>query len=39
MKTIGDFDVRWSALLSPRGGGVHADIVWKVTIFGEFCAY
>ena len=32
VKTIGDFDGRWSAALSPREGGVHVDIVWEVTV-------
>ena len=32
VKTIGDFDGRWSALLSPREGGVHIDIMWEVTV-------
>jgi hypothetical protein len=32
VKTIGDFDGRWSASLSPRDGGVHVDIVWEVTV-------
>ena len=32
VKTIGDFDGRWSALLSPREGGVHIDIIWEVAV-------
>jgi hypothetical protein len=32
VKTVGDFDGLWSATLSPRGHGVHVDIVWQVTV-------
>ena len=32
VKTIGDFDGRWSAVLSPREGGVHIDIIWEVAV-------
>lgn len=32
VKTIGDFDGRWSAFLTPREGGVHVDFVWVVTV-------
>ena len=32
VKSTGDFDGLWSATLSPRGGGVHVDIVWEVTV-------
>jgi hypothetical protein len=32
VKTIGDFDGRWSAFLSPPEGGVQIDIIWEVTI-------
>jgi hypothetical protein len=32
VKTIGDFDGRWSAMLSQRDEGVHVDIVWEVTV-------
>lgn len=32
VKTIGDFDGRWSASLSPDEGGVDVDIVWEVTV-------
>lgn len=32
VKTVGDFDGRWSAELSPRDGGVRVDLVWEVTV-------
>jgi Polyketide cyclase / dehydrase and lipid transport len=32
VKTIGDFDGRWSAVLTPCGSGVHVDLVWEVTV-------
>jgi hypothetical protein len=32
VKTVGDFDGRWSAFLAPREGGVHVDLVWEVTV-------
>src|SRR5271165_6255262 len=32
VKTIGDFEGLWSATLSPRGSGVHVDLVWQVTV-------
>jgi hypothetical protein len=32
VKTIGDFDGRWSAFLTPREGGVHVDLVWEITV-------
>jgi hypothetical protein len=32
VKTIGDFDGRWSAALTPREGGVHVDLVWEVSV-------
>jgi len=32
VKTIGDFDGRWSAFLSSCEGGVHVDMVWEVTV-------
>jgi uncharacterized protein YndB with AHSA1/START domain len=38
VKTIGDFDRRWSAFLTPREGGVHVDLVWEVTVLRRSCA-
>jgi hypothetical protein len=32
VKTIGDFDGRWSAFLTSREGGVRVDLVWEVTV-------
>jgi hypothetical protein len=32
VKTIGDFEGRWSAVLVSRDGGVHVDLVWEVTV-------
>ncbi|MCX7899412.1 MAG: SRPBCC family protein [Methylocystis sp.] len=32
VRTIGDFDGRWTALLSPKDGGVHVDLIWEVTV-------
>ncbi len=32
VKTVGDFDGRWSAILEQREGGVHVDIIWEVTV-------
>jgi hypothetical protein len=32
VRTVGDFDGRWSATLTPRDGGVHVDLVWEVTV-------
>lgn len=32
VKTIGDFDGRWSASLSRHNGGAHVDIIWEVTV-------
>jgi hypothetical protein len=32
IKTRGDFDGRWTAMLLPRDGGVHVELVWEVTV-------
>lgn len=32
VRTIGDFDGRWTASLSQREGGVRVDLVWEVTV-------
>jgi hypothetical protein len=31
-KTVGDFDGRWSAMLTARGKGTHVDLIWEVTL-------
>jgi hypothetical protein len=32
VKTTGDFDGRWRAVLSPMGVGTRADLTWEVTV-------
>jgi hypothetical protein len=32
VKTVGDFEGLWTAVLSQRGTGVHVDLVWQVTV-------
>ena len=32
VKTIGDFEGLWSAMLSQWGSGVHVDLVWQATV-------
>jgi hypothetical protein len=32
VRTIGDFEGRWSATLSARAKGVHIDLIWEVTV-------
>ncbi len=32
VKTTGDFDGRWRAVLSPMGNGTRADLTWEVTV-------
>jgi hypothetical protein len=32
VKTSGDLDGRWIAILLPRQGGVHVDLLWEVTV-------
>lgn len=32
VKTTGDFDGLWRAVLSPSGSGTHVDLTWEVTV-------
>ena len=32
VNVTGDFDGKWSAMLSPSSGGTHVDIDWEVTV-------
>lgn len=32
VKTSGDFDGKWRAVLSPKNGGTHVDLTWQVTV-------
>jgi hypothetical protein len=32
VKTSGDFDGRWRAVLSPQGAGTHVDLTWEVSV-------
>lgn len=32
VKTSGDFDGRWTAILSPSRNGVHVDLIWEVNV-------
>jgi Polyketide cyclase / dehydrase and lipid transport len=32
VKTTGDFDGVWRAVLSPSGDGTHVDLTWQVTV-------
>ena len=32
VKTSGDFDGRWRAVLSPKDGGTHVHLTWEVSV-------
>lgn len=39
VKTLGDFEGRWSAQLTPSVNGAHVDLVWEVTVLRPILRY